>query len=76
MTFLDFLKVKKLGKYAPKRTKLYHSKKKIWGSICPQTPSKRMATLRVASPPPKKKIVDPPWQILHTPMNYTDEKFI
>ena len=39
----------------------------------PEPPSKRMATPRVASPhppPPQKKIVGLPWQILHTPMNY------
>ena len=30
MIFLDFLKVKNLRKYAPKRTKLYHSKKFFW----------------------------------------------
>ena len=34
MNILDFFKVKKLGKYAPKRTKLHHSKK-IIGEACP-----------------------------------------
>ena len=29
--------------------------KKFWGSMPPNPPSKRMATPRVASPPPKKK---------------------
>ena len=60
MIFLDFLKVKKSRKYAPKRTKLHHSKKNS-GSMLPNPPSKRMATPRVASPsPPQKKIVGPP----------------
>ena len=58
MIFLDFLKVKNLGKYALKRTKLHHSKT-YFGEACLQTPpSKRMATPRVVShhpPPPKKK---------------------
>ena len=46
--------------------------KKISGKHAPEPPSKRMATPRVASPhpPPPKKIVGLPWQILHTPMNY------
>ena len=57
ITFLDFLKVKNLGKYAPKRTKLHHSKKHF-GEACLQTPLAN-AWLRHASqatpPPPKKK---------------------
>ena len=69
MIFLDFLKVKYLQKYAPKRTKLHHSKI-FFGEACPEPPSKRIATPPVKSPPPKKKIVRLPWQILHTPMNY------
>ena len=46
--------------------------KKISGKHAPKPPSKRMATPRVASPPPPKKniVAPPPWQILHTPMNY------
>ena len=61
MILLDFLKVTNLGKYAPKRTKLYHSKKKFRGSICPQTPLAN-AWLRHASqaPPPKKKYISWP----------------
>ena len=51
MIFLDFLKVKNLWKYAPKRT----IPKKFFGEACPRTLSKLMATPRVASPPPKKK---------------------
>ena len=31
-------------------------KNNFWGSMPPNPPSKRMATPRVASPPPKKKI--------------------
>ena len=43
----------------------------------PNPPSKRMATPCVASPPPpEKKIVGPPWQILHTPMNYYWEIYL
>ena len=42
-------------KYAPKRTKLHNSKKIFRGSMPPNPPSKRMATPRVASPPPQKK---------------------
>ena len=38
MIFLDFLKVKILGKYAPKRTKLHNSKKKFRGSMPPNPP--------------------------------------
>ena len=55
MTFLDFLKVKKLGKYAPKRTKLYHSKKKFGEAYAPKPLAN--AWLRYASqaPPPPKK---------------------
>ena len=70
MIFLNFLKIKNLRKYAPKRTKLHHSKF-FSGKHAPEPPSKRMATPRVASPPPpQKKMVGPPWQILHKPMNY------
>ena len=72
MIFLDFLKVKKLGKYAPKRTKLHHSKK-YFGEACLQTPLANtwLRHASQATPPPKKiKIFGPPWQILHTPMNY------
>ena len=69
MIFLDFLKVKKLCKYAQKRTRLHHSKKNL-GKHAPEPPSKRMATPHVASPHLQKKIVGPPWQILHTPINY------
>ena len=61
MIFLDFLKVKILGKYSPKRT----IKKN--GEACPRTPLTN-AWLRHA--PPQKKLVGPPWQILHTPMTY------
>ena len=55
MIFLDFLKVKNLGKYAPKRTKLHHSKK-YFGEAFLQTPLAN-AWLRHASQaiPPKKK---------------------
>ena len=55
--FLDFLKVKNLGKYAPKRTKLYHSKKKLGGSICPQTPLANAWLRHASQPPPRKKII-------------------
>ena len=75
MIFLDFLKVKNLWKYAPKRTKLLHSKKKFWGSMPPSPSSNSMATPRVASPP-QKKIVGPRWQILHTSMNYYWEIYL
>ena len=54
MTFLDFLKIKKLRKYAPKRTKLHHSNF-FSEKHAPEPPSKGMATPRVASPPPPKK---------------------
>ena len=56
MKFLDFLKVRNLWKYAPKRTKLHNSKNIFRGSMSPNPPSKRMATPRVAilAPPPKK----------------------
>ena len=47
----DFLKVKKIIKYAPKRT----IPKKFSGKHAPKPPSKRMATQRVASPLPPKK---------------------
>ena len=48
----------------------------LGGSMPPNPPSKRLATSRVASrfahdvtrPVPQK--VGPPWQILHTPMDY------
>ena len=77
MIFLDFLKVKNLWKYAPKRTRLHHWKFFFRGSMPSNPPSKRMATPRVASPPhPPKKIVGPPWQILHTPMNYYWEIYL
>ena len=46
------------------------------GKHAPEPPSKRMATRRVASPPPLKKIVGPPWQILHAPMNYYREFYL
>ena len=36
--------------------------------------SKRLAMPRVAIKPPK--LPHPPWQILHTTMDYTTEKFI
>ena len=49
--------------------------KKISGSMPPNPPSKRIATPRVASPPPKKR-VGPPWQILHAPMNYYWEIYL
>ena len=78
MIFLDFLKVKKLWKYAPKRTKLRHYNF-VFGEACPQTLLAN-AWLRHASqaPPPKKKIkiIGPPWQILHTPMNYYWEIYL
>ena len=49
--FLDFLKVKNVSKYAPKRTKLHHSKNFFRGT-CPQTPLAN-AWLRHASKAPK-----------------------
>ena len=49
MIFLDFLKVKNLGKYAPKRTKLHNSKKKFRGSMPPNPPPPANAWLRHAS---------------------------
>ena len=69
MIFLDFLKVKKF-KYAPKAPNCTINF--FFRGSMPLNP------LADAwhSPPPKKKVA-PPWQILHTPMNYsTTEKFI
>ena len=63
-------------KICSKRHQIAPFKKNFRGSMPPNPPSKRMATPSVASPPPpppKKKhnkTVAPPWQILHTPMNY------
>ena len=67
---------KNLWKYAPKRTRLHHSKF-FWGGTMPQTPLAN-AWLRRAlqAHPPTKKIVGPPWQILHTPMNYYWEIYL
>ena len=48
MITLDFLKVKKCMKICSKT----HHLKKIRGSMHPNPPCKRMATPRVASPPP------------------------
>ena len=58
--FLDFLKVKKLGKYAPKRTK-FAPLQIFFGGACPRTLLAN-AWLRHASqaPPPKKKNAWPP----------------
>ena len=42
----------------------------------PNPPSKRMATQRVASPLPPKIVAPPPWQILHTHMNYYWEIYL
>ena len=73
MIFIDSLKVKKIMKICSKTHQIAPLKKKF-RETCPEPPCKRMATPRVASPPPPpprpQKIVDPPWQILHTPMNY------
>ena len=62
MIFLDFLKVKNYENILQNAPNFFR------GSMPPNPPSKRMATPRVASRPPP--IVGPPWQILHTPMNY------
>ena len=72
MIFLDFLKVKKIMKICSKTHQIAPLQIFFRGSMPTNPPSKRMATPRVASPPPKKnkKILGPPWQILHTPMNY------
>ena len=71
MIFLDFLKVKKIGEICSKTHKIAPFKK-YFGEACLQTPLAN-AWLRHASQatlPPKKYIFGPPWQILHTPMNY------
>ena len=54
MIFLDFLKVKFM-KICFKTHQIAPFKKMFWGSMPPNPPSKRMATPRVASPPPPKK---------------------
>ena len=67
-----------IKKYAPKRTKLHHSKK-IFRVSMPPNPLAN-AWLRHASqappPHPQKKIVGPSWQILHTTMNYYWEIYL
>ena len=56
----DFLKVKNLRKYAPKRSKLHHSQKHF-GEACPQTPlanawlrngSQALSPQKIVAPPP------------------------
>ena len=66
MTFLDFLKVKKIMKICSKTHQIAPLKYFFSGKHAPEPPSKRMATPRVANSPPQKKIDAPPWQILHT----------
>ena len=72
MIFLDFLKEKNyenMLQNAPDCT----IQNFFFGEACPRIPLAN-AWLRKASqappPPPKRKIGGPPWQILHTPMNY------
>ena len=60
MISLDFLKVKKCMKICSKTNQIAPFKKKIRGSMPPNPPSKRMATPRVASPPPPQKNSCPP----------------
>ena len=55
MLFLDFLKVKKNMKICSKTHQIAPFKTFFRGSMPPNPPSKRMATPRVASPPPQKK---------------------
>ena len=46
----------------------------FFGEACPRTP---LANAWQVPPPQKKKIiVGPPWQILHTPMNYYCEIYL
>ena len=68
---------KKIMKICFKTHQIAPFKKVFRWTMPPNPPSKRMATPRVASPPPlPKKIVGPPWQILHTPMNYYWEIYL
>ena len=64
---------KKFMKICSKTHQIAPFPPKNLGKHAPEPPTKRLATPRVASPPPpkkNKKIAGPPWQILHTPMNY------
>ena len=70
MTFLDFLKVKNYENMLQNATNCTN-KTFFSGSVPSNPPSKRVATPRVTSSPPPQIIVGPPWQILHTPMNYS-----
>ena len=67
MIFLDFLKVKKFEKML-QNTPDCTIQKKNSGKHAPEPPNKRSRASQ-APPPTKKKLVGPPWQILHTPMN-------
>ena len=70
MIFLDFLKenfYENMLQNAPNCTiKTFFFR----GSMPPNPPSKRV----VAAPPPNNSC--PPWQILHTPMNYYSEIYL
>ena len=55
MIFLDYLKVKKIMKICSKTDQIAPFKISFSGKHAPEPPPKRMATPRVASPPPKKK---------------------
>ena len=76
MNIFRLFKVKKLRKYAPKRTRLYHSKN-VLGEACPRTTlanawlrlARSQAALRHATRSGPQKVA-PPLQILHTPMDY------
>ena len=43
---------------------------------CPRTPLANAWLRHASQVPPPKKIVGPPWQILHTPMNYYWEMYL
>ena len=73
MIFSDFLKVKKkLWKYAPNCT----IKNFFIREACPRTPLANAWLCHVSQPPPPPNNSCPPWQILHTPMNYYWEIYL
>ena len=61
---------KKFMKICSKTHQIAPFKNIFRGSMSPNPPSKRMTTSRVSILAPPQKIVGPPWQILHTSMNY------
>ena len=58
--------------YAPNCT----IQKKDFGEACPRTPLANAWQHHASQAPLKKKIVGPPCQILHTPMNYYSEIYL